>query len=148
MCAVAACNLIKETESRGIKLILSAKETMNRDRGGECDQFTTWMPGLTPKEHIDMNLLQQQRILDAKILKETRAREDQRDRLVNERADRLASEQKSREDKRDFRQGIYLILAAIIGAVAAGLFYRYLPPPSAPPAVQSSHAVPDTEKWV
>jgi hypothetical protein len=56
VCAVGACNFAEETPGTDYE---STAGVLQKDR--ECDQFTRLLPALTPKEHIDMNVLQQQK---------------------------------------------------------------------------------------
>ena len=73
-CAVGACNLLREWYERtqhGQNKIEATNEVLQTDR--TCAQFTSRLPGLTPKEHIDMNMLaQQQSWQDARDRREER----------------------------------------------------------------------------
>ncbi len=64
VCAIAAFDLPAEhRDPPGMNPSEHAANIMAKDR--ECHQFTDNMPGLSPKEHIDMNLLaQNQRYLE------------------------------------------------------------------------------------
>ena len=140
ICVVGAFDLEQELPQPGPA---HAANLMAKER--ECLKFTKWIPGLSPKEHIDMDLMERQRLYNDHLLQVTRDREDVRDKLASERADRLSSEQKTREDRRDRRQNIALIIAALaicFGPAGVWLLNRYNPPQTASPPANVNSASP------
>ena len=133
ICTVAAFDLEAEVSGPGPA---PAAKVMDKDR--ECEQFTEWVPALTPKEHLDMNLLERQRDWQRQCEKEDRewrekcSREDKKWR---EEQARLAQEQhrETLEQGRlaNRRQlwvlggfvGVCTLIAGVCGIVAA-LFSR------------------------
>lgn len=76
------------------------RETIQAER--TCAEFTEWIPSLTPKEHIEMNILQRQR---EEIEKRRKADEDFRNEIRNEdlvRNDRIRMQ--SEELAKDHRK--------------------------------------------
>jgi len=60
VCALGLANCRKECGAVGAQRIspISAKKFMQDKR--ECGRFRPWIPGLTPKEHMDMKALEEQ----------------------------------------------------------------------------------------
>jgi len=111
-CAVGEPYLVGKVPDGGMNNLHCEAARTAMQHEWECPQFTKWIPGLTPKEHIHMNLLEMQR-----------TREDRRD-----------SEQRTREDRRDRKQNIALVIAGFalaLGPTSAWLLNRYIPPPTA-----------------
>jgi hypothetical protein len=109
VCAVGAWDLPKEftahnrpanenTIVRHRASAAAAKTVMQEDR--RCPQVTPWLPGLTPKEHIDKNLLEHQQAWQDERSKEDARREDRR-------------------DTKNFRLNCVLVIVAVVSAVAA-----------------------------
>jgi hypothetical protein len=61
ICAIAAFDLQAEMGNPGAGAFAEAAvaEVITKDR--KCNRFTDNMPALTPKEHIEMNMLEEQR---------------------------------------------------------------------------------------
>ncbi len=87
-----------------------ARLVIQKERG--CEKSTKWMPLLSLKEHIDMNLLEQ-----ANLRQNERDRQQQEWQAAQEekrqkREDYQEEERRKREDKRDRRQNVALWIAA------------------------------------
>jgi hypothetical protein len=96
-CVLGACDLECELSGPGTA---PAANVMSKER--LCEHFTDVIPGLSPKEHIDMNVLKQQEEFHRKCLED-----DRRWRESQETA------RSQREDKRDRRQAWALWIAGI-----------------------------------
>ena len=78
----------------------SAKHVIHDPR--ECKESTRWIPGLTPKEHIDMNIFERQRAWQA-------------DQDAIRRAD------EARRDDKNFRLNLALVVATIVATIIAAI---------------------------
>jgi hypothetical protein len=103
----------------------------------ECPGFLEWQPGFSPKEHVEMNLLEQQR-----------AREDERDRRLEKWQRDQAEENRTYQecqDRRNFVVNLALVVAncalVIIGIAAAAAAWWAATHPTAIPVPQSQPAV-------
>jgi len=132
ICAVGACDLRKECEqTRKVASELGKVpcEVTHKDR--ECSQFTDLIPGLTPKEHIEMNLLQEQRIWQ------------QTNQAANDR-------RQQSDSARNFRVNFLLVLVSIAAAIASwwvalhpGIVVVQSTPAATAPAIPfRAHAAP------
>jgi hypothetical protein len=72
LCFVAAIEFQKECSTIDIKGVM---EAMNRER--ECESFTPWKQGYTPREHHEM--------LEMKLLRDWQANREEADRAWRER---------------------------------------------------------------
>jgi len=50
---------LRQVSERNVAVLVTQKER-------QCGQFVKWMPALSPKEHLDMNVLERQREWQAK----------------------------------------------------------------------------------
>ncbi len=106
ICAIGVCDLRRKVEEarRGMvgKPVIrdgeAPKAVIQKDH--DCQRSTKWIPALSPKEHIDMDLLEKQQVWD-----------DERDK-------RQQAWQEER-DARNLRVNRWLVLAAVISALAA-----------------------------
>lgn len=161
-CLVMACNLREEAielSREGNKESDQVMKIASKDR--ECEKFVPWVPGNTPKEHLEMYhaLLasqeaarQRERDREWESKQEAAAREWQiaQDEARREREDRRDKEAKERDDRRDKDnrdwqasqnltnrkwQGVLGGIAAAVGLI--GVFLgKYLSTPPAPPVIQ------------
>ena len=101
-----------------------------------CTGIDPWIPALTtPKEHLDMSIITENRRYNEEQLRLAREREDHRDDELRNREDARDTAQKTRENRRDFRQNISLVIATVAVAVSLVVwFLGHLFPPAAPPA--------------
>jgi len=69
VCAVGACDLRKEWQEcqkvQKLAPTAAAEKVIQQPR--KCKRFTAGLPGLNPKEHINMNLLQRQQVWNTMI---------------------------------------------------------------------------------
>lgn len=136
-CAVGVFALTSE-----IKNGHHPREVLNVER--ECKRFREWQPGFSPKEHREMEIVEEQRKYNRQMLEEERQwREQQAEAERNWReGDREARkieaqgvEKRHQQDVQaaDWRFWIGFLLAlivAIAGQLTALLVSHMLPPPS------------------
>jgi anti-sigma-K factor RskA len=66
----------------------------------ECAHFTKWIPGLSPKEHIDMTIIEENRHFQEELLRKQAEREDRR-------------------DTKNFRLNCALVIVAVVSVIVA-----------------------------
>jgi hypothetical protein len=88
ICAIWAFDLPAEAKDESERERL---DVFTRDR--DCTQHTTWQHGFTPKEHIEMNLLQQQKELEDHRREQEQAWQRQRDEDDRQWREKQASQE-------------------------------------------------------
>ena len=94
-------------------------------KGRPCDEskrFTPWIPGLSPKDHIDMDALQKQREWQAA---ESKERRDWEDRTNDRQRDWQAQES---------RKSTWIIVAAMLLSAILGAWLTRQASPQPVPA--------------
>lgn len=130
ICAIAAFDISAEAQGPNQK---HPSKVMQDER--PCTESTPWIPALaTPKEHLDMSIITENRKYNEKQLRLAREREDKRDADQTKREDARDAAQKTREDRRDFKQNVSLIIAgtAVVISLVIWCLGRLFPAPSPP----------------
>jgi cytoskeletal protein RodZ len=121
LCALGVCDLSKEYDPQILEEPLAVGQARTRatkvifHRERECDRFVRWIPGLSPKEHIDMNILERQQAWQA------------------------------RRDSKDFRLNCLLVVVAVASMCAAwwaALHPTVIPIPQRPTIQQNATPIP------
>lgn len=102
-----------------------------------CLPFIRWRPGLTPKGHMDIRLLEEQREFNLHIIDADREwkERDRADRAVEAAKVEERHQRDSRNAERRFRWGLTgVIVAAVVGQLFAGFIQYKLKPAEQPAA--------------
>lgn len=103
---------------------------IHRER--ECDSFTVWSQGFTPKEHLEMSFMQKLREMESA---RDASRQEWQERVFSQQADR--DEKWRKEDRDATRRNTWIAFAglaiAAISPVASHFLQRFSP--EKPPTV-------------
>jgi hypothetical protein len=135
--------------------VATIQESLEKDR--LCDSFTDWHQGFTPKEHMEMNLLEKQRLLHQKLEEENRKwREEQAEKERLWREDQDGKQKKWHDDEVRHRRMelavtiVGVILLSITAQIASAFIQRGSLFPDRPPAasqpLNSSHTMNPPQK--
>lgn len=117
VCAIGACELQEDVVG---PIAAYAAKAMQKER--ECSLFTPWIPVLSPKEHLDMTVLERQKEWQRKCQEEDqRWREDQADKQL------IWQHQQHQTDLR-FRS-LHMIILVLVGFGAVWLAKTWSTPP-------------------
>lgn len=131
VCAAMAWNLGSEADGDG------ATDTLQiLDRERKCDSFVTWQPGSSPREHVEMRLIEEQRAFQKSLLEEQSVRDRKR------RQEDLASAEKRHKEAMKVQLSSRLINTAfgVILGILATLALNYLTSGPSQSANESSPA--------
>lgn len=87
----------------------------------ECDAFIEWMPGLTPREHMEVVFRKEQRAFEKEMREEQRAFEKSLRDEQSSRNDAKDRQQAERDHCRDATQFKYNIIAQIVSPLVVTL---------------------------